>query len=97
MDFFLIQNFKKINLNQYLAVKMTYRRSDRLGRARLLKAQLKAKLPRMVSGDWDSRGRRSSTFFNRRLRRQIEPIFIKLFCKKLYKKKNKTKKTQPKH
>lgn len=62
---------------------MTYGGSDGLGCARLLEAQLEAVLPRMVSGDGDGGGRRSSTFLHRCLRRKLEQILIKIFSQKL--------------
>lgn len=43
---------------------ISYGGSDRLGGARLLKTQQKIILPRVIGGNWDSGGWRSSTFFN---------------------------------
>lgn len=65
------------------AVWTTYGGSDGLGCARLLEAQLEAVLPRVISCDGDSGGRRSSTFLHRRLGWKLKQLLIKFFGQEL--------------
>lgn len=79
--FHIYQNIKYIyiifKIMEINGQEISYGGSDGFGGARLLKAQLKIVLPRVISGNWDSGGRRSSTFFNGGFWGQFEQLLIK--------------------